>query len=62
MPNLQSPSLIALNRPVTGRRDERDDAAPLEKAEDAFARALDHGIDILLAGCRRPGYRPREVT
>ena len=38
---------------VAGRGDERDDAAPLEKAEDAFARAFDDGLDVLLGRCRR---------
>jgi hypothetical protein len=37
---------------VVRRRDERDDAPPLEKAEDAFARALDDGLDVLLGRCR----------
>ena len=36
---------------VARRRDESDDAAPLEKAEDAFARALDDGLDVLLGRC-----------
>jgi hypothetical protein len=30
---------------VTWCRDESDDAAPLEKAEDAFARTLDHRLE-----------------
>jgi hypothetical protein len=38
---------------VARRRDESDDAAPLEKAEDAFARALDDGFDVRLGRCRR---------
>jgi hypothetical protein len=32
----------------------------LEKAEDAFARALDDGLDVLLGNCRRRvEHRPR---
>jgi len=50
LPTLPTPR--AARSPVARRRDERDDAPPLEKAEDAFARALDDGLDVLLGRCR----------
>jgi hypothetical protein len=40
---------------VARRGDEGDDAAPLEEAEDALARALDDGLDVLLGRCGRRG-------
>lgn len=38
---------------ITRRRHQRADAAPLEKAENAFARTLVGGLDVLLGRCRR---------
>ena len=38
---------------VARRRHQGDDAAPLEEAQDAFARALDDGLEVFLGRCRR---------